>query len=59
MQYSTDPAFEQNVTIRSVGRKKNKVVLRLQKKTVYFFRVRYVGADGVSAWSGVKKAKTK
>lgn len=59
MGHSTDPAFIQNVVNKSVGKKKTKIVLKLQKKMTYYIRARYVGADGVSAWSKVKKVKTK
>ena len=31
----------------------------LKKKTTYYVRVRYAGADGYSNWSKVKKVKTK
>lgn len=59
VQYSTDPNFVQNKVSMTVGKKKAKVVLKLQNKTEYYVRVRYVGVDGVSAWSGVKRVKTK
>ena len=39
--------------------KKTKLTLKLKKKTTYYVRVRYVGADGYSNWSKVKKVKTK
>ena len=38
---------------------KTKVKLKLTGQTSYYVRVRYVGADGVSAWSKVKKATAK
>ena len=59
VQYSTDPKFKQNVKTKTVGRKKTKVTLKLGKKTTYYFRVRYKGANGFSKWSKTKKAKTK
>ncbi len=59
IQYSTDPGFTQNVSTKNVGKKKTKVTLKLQKKTTYYIRVRYVGNGGYSNWSGVKKVKTK
>lgn len=60
VQYSTDPTFATNVVSKTVGKKKTKITLKLQKKTQYYFRVRYIGNDGgVSKWSAVKKAKTK
>ena len=59
VQYATDPSFTQNVGTKTVGKNKTKAVLKLQRKTTYYVRVRYVGADGVSAWSKVKRVKTK
>ena len=59
IQASTDPTFATNVTTKTVGKKKTKVNFSLQKKTTYYVRVRYVGADGVSNWSSVRKVKTK
>ena len=61
VQYSTDPTFTTDVQTKNLGKKKTKVTLKgLQKKTVYYVRVRYTdGAGGVSAWSAVKKVKTK
>lgn len=60
VQYSTDPTLTTNVVSKTVGKKKTKITLKLQKKTQYYFRVRYVGTDGgVSNWSAVKKVKTK
>ena len=58
VQYATDPGFQNSVT-KKVGRKKTKITLKLKKKTTYYIRVRYVGSDGVSEWSGVKKVKTR
>lgn len=59
VQYSTDPTFAQNTVAKTVGKSRTKVVLKLQKKTTYYIRVRYKGADGVSRWSGVKRVTTK
>ena len=59
VQYSTDPKFKQNVKTKSVGKKKTKVTLKLRKKTTYYVRVRYKGANGFSKWSKEKKAKVK
>ena len=59
MQVATDPAFKNIVATKNVGKKKTKTILKLQRKTVYYVRVRYVGTDGVSKWSKVKKVKTK
>lgn len=59
VQYSTDQTFTQNTVTKTVGKNKTKAVLKLQKKTTYYVRVRYKGADGVSRWSGKKRIKTK
>lgn len=61
VQYSTDPTFATNVQTKNLGKKKTKVILKgLQKKTVYYIRLRYTdGAGGVSNWSATKKVKTK
>ena len=59
IQYSTDKTFKKDVRTKTVGKKKTKVTLKLQKKTTYYIRVRYKAADGFSKWSKVKKVKTK
>ena len=59
VMYSTDPAFEQNVGVKQVAKNKVDTTLKLEHKTEYYVRVRYVGADGVSRWSKVKKVRTK
>ena len=59
VQYSTDKTFKKDVKTKSVGKKKTKVTLKLQKKTTYYVRVRYKGSNGFSKWSKVKKVKTK
>ena len=60
VQYSTDPAFPEKTTVpKIIGKNKAKLVLRgLQRKTMYYIRVRYVGADGVSSWK-TKRVRTK
>ena len=59
VQYSADPKFEQNPVTKSVGKGKAKIVLKLNKETTYYVRVRYVGKDGYSNWTKPKKVKTK
>ena len=59
VQYSTDPKFEQNPVTKKIGKTKTKVTLNLKSKTAYYVRVRYMGNDGVSNWSRVKKVKAK
>ena len=59
IQAARDPEFQNIVATKNVGKKKSKTVLKLGRKTTYFVRVRYVGNDGVSKWSKVKKIKTK
>ena len=58
IQVSVDPAFSSIVVDRRVGKNKTRVVLKLQKKTVYYIRVRFVGSDGVSNWK-TKRVRTK
>ena len=60
VQFSTDPAFPKDSSVTKIfGKKKAKAVLKLQKKTAYYIRVRYRGKEGVSNWSRVKRVKTK
>ena len=59
IQYSTDPTFNQNPVAKTIGKNKTEVVLKLKKKTTYYIRLRYVGKDGFSNWSKVKKVKMK
>ena len=59
VQAATDPDFKNIVKTVSIEKNKTKVKLKLPGQTSYYVRVRYVGADGVSAWSKVKKATTK
>ena len=59
VQYATDPEFSQNEQTISVGKNKTKAILNLDRRTTFFIRVRYVGSDGFSKWSRVKKIRTK
>ena len=60
IQCATDSAFTNIVKNTMVGKKKTKATIKgLAKKTTYYLRVRYYDGTGYSAWSGVKKAKTK
>ena len=61
IEYSTDPNFTKETTATTtVGKKKTKVVLNLQKKTTYFVRVKYRAKNGgVSNWSSTKRVRTK
>lgn len=59
VEYATDPAFSQNDETLTVGKNKTKAVLTLEGKTTWYIRVRYVGSDGYSKWSKVKKIRTK
>jgi hypothetical protein len=59
VQAATDPEFKSVAAAKQIGKNRTKTRLNLQEKTTYFVRVRYVGADGFSNWSRVKKVKTK
>ena len=60
VQCATDKGFTNIVKSTMVGKKKKKAVIKgLAKKTTYYVRVRYFDGTGYSAWSGVKKIKTK
>ena len=60
VQCATDKGFKNIVKTAMVGKKKKKAVIRgLSKKTTYYVRVRYYDGVGYSAWSKVKKVKTK
>ena len=61
IEYSTDPNFTKDTTATTtVGKKKTKVVLNLQRKTTYFVRVKYRAKNGgVSNWSSTKRVRTK
>lgn len=59
IQYSADKTFAQNVHNKGVGRSKAKTKLTLQRKNIYYVRIRYVGYNGFSNWSKVKRLRTK
>ena len=60
VQCATDSAFTNIVKSTMVGKKKTKATIKgLAKKTTYYVRVRYYDGTGYSAWSKVKKVKTK
>ena len=60
VQYSTDKKFKKNAkTKRNIAKTNTKVTLKLKKKKIYYIRVRFKGSNGYSAWSNVKKVKTK
>lgn len=59
VQCSTDPSFVQNTVTKMVSRNSTKVTLRLQKKMTYYIRVGYVGSNGVSNWSRVRRVRTR
>ena len=59
VQYSTDPEFKENVVTKTYKKNKSKVTMKLGKKQTYYIRTRYVGTEGVSAWSSVKRITTK
>ena len=60
VQCATDKGFSNIVKSTMVGKKKTKAVIKgLAKKTTYYVRVRYFDGTGYSAWSKVKKIKTK
>ena len=59
VQYSTNKKFKKKAVIKSVGKDKAKVTLKLKKQKTYFVRIRYLGTKGFSKWSAVKKVKTK
>ena len=47
IEYSTDPNFTKDTTVTTtVGKKKTRVVLNLQRKTTYFVRVKYRAKNG-------------
>ena len=52
-------AFRKNAVKKKVGKNKTKATYTLKKNTTYYIRMRYVGKDGVSKWTKVKKVKTK
>ena len=59
VQYSTSKTFKKNVKSRKIARSRKKITLKLKRKKTYYVRVRYVGKNGYSKWSKVKKAKTR
>ena len=60
VQYSTNRQFTRESRLsKRVGKNKTKAVLKLKAKTTYYIRVRYVGADGTSKLSKIRKVKTK
>ncbi len=60
VQYSTDQRFLGGSTgSKSINKKNSKTDLNLQRKTVYYIRVRYAGNGGYSNWSSIKTVKTK
>ena len=60
VQCAADSGFKNNVKTDLVGKKKTKATIKgLARKTTYYVRVRYYDGTGYSAWSKVKKVKTK
>ena len=60
VQCATDKAFKNLVKTTTVKKSKTSAKIKgLRKKTTYFVRVRYYDGVGYSAWSKVKKVKTK
>ncbi len=60
VQCATDSGFKNIVKDVKIGRGKTKYAIKgLNKKTTYYVRVRYYDGTGYSAWSKVKKVKTK
>ena len=58
VQCAADKGFKNIVMTAMVGKKKAGIK-GLAKKTTYYVRVRYYDGMGYSAWSKVKKVKTK
>ena len=60
IQCATDKAFKNIVKTTTAGKNKTKAAIKgLKKNTTYYVRVRYYDGTGYSAWSSVKKIKTK
>lgn len=60
IQCATDKAFRNIVKTATVKKSKASAKIKgLKKKTTYYVRVRYSDGTGYSAWSKVKKIKTK
>ena len=59
VQYDTDRSF-MHAKSKNINKNSTNIVFKLpKKKQTYYIRVRFIGWDGVSKWSGVKKVKTK
>ena len=60
VQCAADKAFTNIVKSAMIKKSKTKAVIKgLNRNTVYYVRVRYYDGTGYSAWSKVKKIKTK
>ena len=60
VQCATDKAFKNIAKTATVKKGKASAKIKgLKKKTTYYVRVRYFDGTGYSAWSKVKKVKTK
>ena len=60
VQCAADKGFTNIVKTVMVGKGKKKTAIKgLQKNTTYYVRVRYFDGTGYSAWSKVRKVKTK
>ena len=60
VQCATDKAFKNIVKTTTAKKSKTSAKIKgLKKKTTYYVRVRYYDGTGYSAWSKVKKVKTK
>ena len=60
VQCATDSSFKNIVKTTTVKKSKTSAKIKgLKKKTTYYVRVRYYDGTGYSAWSKVKKVKTK
>ena len=58
IQYSTDKTFYANAKIKKVKKTKNSAAVKLEYNK-YYFRLRFIGKNGVSKWSKVKEVKVK
>lgn len=61
VQYSTTPTFTDSTTVtRALKKTKTSLTVKgLKRKTNYYVRVRYVGINGVSQWSKIRRIRTK
>jgi hypothetical protein len=60
VQCAADKGFSNIVKTAMVGKGKTKATIKgLQKNTTYYVRARYYDGTGYSAWSSIKKVKTK